>query len=47
MLAKLKAKLLAAKAYVVTHWKQLTAAGALGKFGSVILAALTALVHRL
>jgi hypothetical protein len=47
MLAKIKAKLVAAKAYVVVHWKQLVAAVAAGHWGSSILAAALALVHKL
>jgi hypothetical protein len=47
MLAALKAKLLAVKAYVVVHYKQLAVAAAVGKFGSAVVAALTALVHAL
>jgi hypothetical protein len=47
MLATVKAKIAAAKAYVVVHWKQLTAAIAAGHWGSTIVAAATALIHKL
>lgn len=47
MLAKIKAKLAAAKAYVVVHWKQLTAAGVIGKYATAIGAVLSALIHKL
>lgn len=47
MLAKIKAKLLAAKDYVVVHWKQLTTSAVLGKYAAAIAGALSALVHKL
>jgi hypothetical protein len=47
MLAALKADLAAAKAYLVTHYKQLALAAVLGKFSSAIVAAVVALVHAL
>lgn len=47
MLAKLKAKLAAVKAYIVVHWKQLVAAIAAGHYGATILAVVTALIHKL
>lgn len=47
MLAKLKVKLTAVKAYLVLHWKQLTAALAAGKWSSALVAAVTALVHKI
>ena len=39
MLAKLKADLVAAKAYVVVHWKQLVTAVVAGKYSVAIVAA--------
>ena len=39
MLAKLKADLAAAKAYVVEHYKQLVAAIVAGKYSAVVIAA--------
>lgn len=47
MLAKIKAKLVAAKDYVVVHYKQLVAAGVLGKYAAAIASAVVALVHKL
>lgn len=49
MLAKLKADYEAAKAYLVTHYKQLLAAGLAGKFSSALVSAggaIVALVHK-
>lgn len=48
-LAALKAKVLAAKDYVVAHYKQLLAAGLAGKFSSLLagaVSAVVALVHK-
>jgi hypothetical protein len=47
MLAKLKADLTAAKAYVVVHWKQLVTAGVVGKYWAAIVATVVGLVHSL
>jgi hypothetical protein len=47
MLAVLKADLVAAEAYVVSHYKQLGVAVLVGKFSSAIVAAVVALVHAL
>jgi hypothetical protein len=47
MLAKLKAKLAAVKAYLVVHYKQLVAAVVAGHYGSTLLAAVAALIHKL
>ena len=47
MLAKLKADLVAVKAYVVEHWKQLTAAVVGGKYLTAIVAAVTSVIHSL
>jgi hypothetical protein len=47
MLAGLKADLLAAKAYVVAHYKQLGVAAVVGKYSSAIVAAVVALVKAL
>ena len=47
MLASLKADLLAAKAYLELHYKQLAIAAVLGKFSSAILALVLAAVKAL
>lgn len=47
MLAKLKADFLAAKDYVVTHYKQLALAAVLGKFSSGLVALVLAAVKAL
>lgn len=47
MFAKLKADVVAAKDYVVVHYKQLAVAALLGKFYSVVVAAVVAVVHAL
>ena len=47
MLAKLKADLAAAKAYVLAHYKQLGVAAVVGKYSAALVAAVTALVKAL
>jgi hypothetical protein len=47
MLASLKAKLVAAKAYVVAHYKQLGVAVLVGKYSAALSAAVVALVKAL
>jgi hypothetical protein len=47
MLAKLKADLVAAKAYVVVHYKQLVAALVAGKYSGAVISAVVALYHAL
>jgi hypothetical protein len=47
MLASIKAKLAAAKAYLVAHWKQLIGAAVTGKYSGAILSVAVAAAHQL
>ena len=47
MLAALKADLVAAKNYVLAHYKQLGVAAVVGKYSSALVAAVLALVKAL
>jgi hypothetical protein len=47
MLASIKAKLAAVKAYLVAHWKQLVGAAVTGKYSGAILSLAVSAAHQL